>query len=66
MLNQDSIAIENPKFTPELLCSPANSQAPRGSLSCSKDMVISELSAIRFVLALSQPKDVEKDNNTVS
>jgi hypothetical protein len=53
MLNQDSIAIENPKFTTELQWSPADSQAPHGSLSCSKDMVISDLSAIPFVLALS-------------
>ncbi|AQK79503.1 hypothetical protein ZEAMMB73_Zm00001d035706 [Zea mays] len=66
MLNQDSIAIENPKFTPELQWSPADSQAPHGSLSCSKDMVISELSAIPFVPAPSQPEDVEKDKITQS
>ncbi|AQK55106.1 hypothetical protein ZEAMMB73_Zm00001d051768 [Zea mays] len=66
MLNQDSIAIENPKFTPELQWSPADSQAPHGSLSCSKDMVISELSAIPFVPAPSQPEDVEEDKITQS
>ncbi|AQK61279.1 hypothetical protein ZEAMMB73_Zm00001d054101 [Zea mays] len=66
MLNQDSIAIENPKFTPELQWSPSDSQAPHGSLSCSKDMVISELSAIPFVPAPSQPEDVEEDKITQS
>ncbi|AQK61876.1 hypothetical protein ZEAMMB73_Zm00001d012946 [Zea mays] len=66
MLNQDSIAIENPTFTPELQWGPADSQAPHGSLSCSKDMVISELSAIPFVPAPSQPEDVEEDKITQS
>jgi hypothetical protein len=53
MLNQDSIAIENSKFTPELVWSSADYQAPHGSLSSSKDMVISELSVIPFILAPS-------------
>jgi len=35
-------------------------------LSCSKDMVISELSAIPFVPAPSQPEDVEEDKITQS
>jgi hypothetical protein len=66
MLAQDSIAIENPKFTSELVWSSAVSQAPTGSISSSKDMVISELSATPFVSASSQTEDVERDKMTQS
>ena len=64
MLAQDSIAIENPKFTPELVWSSADSQPPTVSLSSSKDMVISELSATPFVYASLQTKDVDMDKMT--
>ncbi|KAL5648116.1 hypothetical protein ACJX0J_042471, partial [Zea mays] len=66
MLAQDSIAIENPKFTPELVWSSADSQPPTVSLSSSKDMVISELSATPFVYASLQTKDVDMDKMTQS
>ncbi|AQK86764.1 hypothetical protein ZEAMMB73_Zm00001d038499 [Zea mays] len=66
MLAQDSIAIENPKFTPELVWSLADSQPPTGSLSSSKDMVISELSATPFVYASLQTKYVDMDKMTQS
>ncbi|ONM25571.1 hypothetical protein ZEAMMB73_Zm00001d007023 [Zea mays] len=66
MLAQDSIAIENPKFTPELVWSSADSQPHIGSLSSSKDMVISELSATPFVYASLQTKDVDMDKMTQS
>jgi hypothetical protein len=66
MLAQDSIAIENPKFTPELVWSSADSRAPNGSLCSSKDMVISELSATPFVSASLQTEDVDIDKMTHS
>jgi len=66
MLAQDSIAIENPKFTPELVWSSADSHPPTVSLSSSKDMVISELSATPFVYASLQTKDVDMDKMTQS
>ncbi|KAL5647362.1 hypothetical protein ACJX0J_041717, partial [Zea mays] len=66
MLAQDSIAIENPKFTPELVWSSADSQPPNVSLSSSKDMIISKLSATPFVYASLQTKDVDMDKMTQS
>ncbi|KAL5647943.1 hypothetical protein ACJX0J_042298, partial [Zea mays] len=66
MLAQDSIAIENQKFTLELVWSSADSQPPTGSLSSSKDMVISKLSATPFVYASLHTKDVDMDKMTQS
>jgi hypothetical protein len=43
MLSQDSIAIENPNFTLELVWSSADAQAPTGSLFSSEHMAIPEL-----------------------
>ena len=59
MLSQDSIAIENPTFTPELVWSSTDAQAPTGSLFSSELMAIPELIPTPFVPTPSVTEDVE-------
>jgi hypothetical protein len=65
MLNQDSMAFENPKYTPDLVLSEV-SQAPNGCLLNSDYIVIPELRPTPYVPASSQPEDVEIDKMTQS
>jgi hypothetical protein len=58
MLSQDSIAIENPNFTPELVWSSTDAQAPTGSLFSSEHMAIPELIPTPFVPTPSVTEDV--------
>jgi hypothetical protein len=46
---QDLIGIEDPKFTPELVWSSTDAEAPHGSLCSSEGMAIPELSPTSFV-----------------
>jgi hypothetical protein len=66
MLSQDSIAIENPNFTPELVSSSADAQAPTGSLFSSEHMAIPELIPTPFVPTPLVTEDVETNNLTTS
>jgi hypothetical protein len=66
MLSQDSIAIENPNFTPELVWSSIDAQAPTGSLFSSEHMAIPELIPTPFVPTPLVTKDVETNNLTTS
>jgi hypothetical protein len=63
---QDLIGIEDPKFTPELVWSSTDAEAPHGSLCSSEGMAIPELSPTPFVPNPSQTEDVEKDSMTES
>ncbi|ONM24733.1 hypothetical protein ZEAMMB73_Zm00001d006695 [Zea mays] len=63
---QDLIGIEDPKFTPELVWSSTDAEAPHGSLCSSEGMAIPELSPTPFVPNPSQTEDVEKDSKTES
>ncbi|AQL05669.1 hypothetical protein ZEAMMB73_Zm00001d047132 [Zea mays] len=65
-LSQDSIAIENPNFTPELVWSSTDAQAPTGSLFSSEHMVIPELIPTPFVPTPSVTEDVETKKPTKS
>ncbi|ONM35627.1 DNA helicase-like protein [Zea mays] len=66
MLSQDSIAIENPNFTPELVWSSIDAQAPTGSLFSSELMAIPELIPTPFVPTPSVTEDVETKKLTKS
>ena len=66
MLSQDSIAIENPNFTPELVWSSIDAQAPTGSLFSSEHMAIPELIPTPFVPTPLVTEDVETNNLTTS
>jgi hypothetical protein len=66
MLSQDSIAIENPTFTPELVWSSIDAQAPTGSLFSSELMAIPELIPTPFVPTPSVTEDVETKKLTKS
>ena len=66
MLSQDSIAIENPNFTPELVWSSTDAQAPTGSLFSSEHMAIPELIPTPFVPTPLVTEDVETNNLTTS
>ncbi|PWZ18793.1 hypothetical protein Zm00014a_029093 [Zea mays] len=63
---QDLIGIEDPKFTPELVWSSTDAEAPHRSLCSSEGMAIPELSPTPFVPNPSQTEDVEKDSMTES
>jgi hypothetical protein len=60
MLNQDSMAFENSKYTPDLVLSEV-SQGPNGCLLNSDYMVIPDLRPTPYVPAPSRPEDVEID-----
>jgi hypothetical protein len=64
--SQDSIAIENPNFTSELVWSSADAQAPTGSLFSSEHMAILELTPTPFVPTPSVTEDVETNKLTKS
>ncbi|ONM39160.1 hypothetical protein ZEAMMB73_Zm00001d043823 [Zea mays] len=66
MLSQDSIAIENPTFTPELVWSSTDAQAPTGSLFSSELIAIPELIPTPFVPTPSVTEDVETKKLTKS
>ncbi|AQK86929.1 hypothetical protein ZEAMMB73_Zm00001d038566 [Zea mays] len=66
MLSQDSIAIENPTFTPELVWSSTDAQAPTRSLFSSELMAIPELIPTPFVPTPSVTEDVETKKLTKS
>ncbi|ONM18760.1 hypothetical protein ZEAMMB73_Zm00001d004347 [Zea mays] len=63
---EDLIGIEDPKFTPELVWSSTDAEAPHGSLCSSEGMAIPKLSPTPFVPNPSQTEDVEKDSMTES
>ncbi|ONL99141.1 Helicase [Zea mays] len=66
MLSKDSIAIENPTFTPELVWSSTDAEAPTGSLFSSELMAIPELIPTPFVPTPSVTEDVETKKLTKS
>jgi hypothetical protein len=66
MLSQDSIAIKNPNFTPELVWSSTYAQPPTGSLFSSEHMAIPELIPTPFVPTPLVTEDVETNNLTMS
>jgi hypothetical protein len=66
MLSQDSIAIENPNFTPELVWSSTDAQAPTRSLFSFEHMANPELIPTPFVPTPSVTEDVETNKLTKS
>ena len=65
LICMDSIAIENPEFSPKLVWSSSTTQRPQVSKRVSEDMIVPELSPTPFVPTPSYNEEVVTPNTSI-